>query len=149
MPERRSPEEIKRSFEMAKKIMADKKKKEREKDVQWARGALMVLGVIQVLIGLYWYQKFHLQESLIIDGGIGAAFIGLSIYAKQKPVQALTYGLVAYVLMIALSVVIFNNSPFNGIILKIFVIMTLVAGINAAKKLAPKLESDELIDDIE
>lgn len=150
MPERRSPEEIKRSFENAKKVVAHQKKKERETDVRWAIGALVVVGAFQLLLGLYYYNKFGVIEALAIDGGIGLGFIALSFYASKNAIQALTIGLVSYIAVIVIAMVLTGSSPFNGILIKILVITTLVSGVKSAKKLPQKKEgTEELIDQLD
>jgi hypothetical protein len=47
MPDRRSPEEIKKSFEIAKKMQERSKEKENEKSIKYARNALIFVAVIQ------------------------------------------------------------------------------------------------------
>jgi hypothetical protein len=151
MPERRrSPEEIKRSFENAKKVIAHQKKKEREVDVKWGIGALIVVGAFQLLIGLFYYSKWNILEPLLIDGGLGVGFIALSFYARKNAVQALTIGLISYIAVIVLASVLTSTSPFSGLLVKILVISTLLTAIKSAKKLPQKKPiDDELLDQLD
>jgi hypothetical protein len=152
MPERRrSPEEVKRSMEAAKKVMAESNRKEREKNVRYGRNALLVVGILQVLVGLYeWQGPLGMIEAFMIDGGIGAAFIALYFYSKKEPVQSLTIGLIIYVAIMVLMAVLDPTSIFSGIIMKAIVISVLVSGLKSAKKLPkPKVTDDDLLDQLD
>jgi len=69
---RRSPEEVAKSMAAAKKVMDARRKKEATKNVQYAKNALLFVGVLQIVIGLYEaFGPEHLMLGLYIDGGIG------------------------------------------------------------------------------
>ena len=130
--------------------MAHQKKKEREVDVKWGRGALMVIGVLQLLVAVYYYQKFGDIEIILVDGAIGGGFIGLSFYAKKNPVSALTIGLIAYIGIHILGIILAGTNPLSGILIKIIVISIIVSAIKAAKKMPqPKKVNEDLIDDLD
>jgi hypothetical protein len=149
MPNRRTPEEIKRSFAMAKKMAERSKLKENEVSVSYAKNALLLLAVVQALLAAYYIANapwMTLEISLEI--GIGVIFLGLFFYAKKEPVQAFTIALIVYGAIILLLAVLNPATIFSAIILKAMVVAVLVTGLTAAKKL-PKPKSalsDELLD---
>ncbi|NOQ73927.1 MAG: hypothetical protein GQ574_18115 [Crocinitomix sp.] len=149
MPNRRSPEEIKRSFAMAKKMAQRAKKKEDEVSVKYAKNALLVLAIIQALIAAYYVSNFPwMILEITIELGIAGIFLGLFFYAKKDPVAAITVALIVYGGIILLLAVIDPSTIFGAIILKGIIIAILVTGLNAAKKLPkPKSElSEDLLD---
>ncbi len=149
MPNRRSPEEIKRSFEMAKKMAQRAKKKEDEVSVKYAKNALLLLAIIQALIAAYFFSRAPwMTTTILVEIGIGATFLGLFFYAKKEPVIAFTIALTIYGGIIFILAAIDFSSIVGAIVLKGIVIAVLVTGLTAAKKLPkPKSEvSDELLD---
>ena len=87
---------------------------------------------------------------LYIDGGIGALFIGLFFWSKEKPEAAFLTGLIVYILILLLMAVVEPTSIIKGIIMKIIIIATLVSGLRAVKKIPKKIESnDDLLDEIQ
>ncbi|UKN01011.1 hypothetical protein K6119_14850 [Paracrocinitomix mangrovi] len=153
MPERRSNEDLKRSFEIAKKMQQRSKQKERETSVKYAKTALLILGLLQIGVG--FYEGFGPLQSMIafgIDVAIGGAFIGLYFHSNQKPVQAFTIALFIYVGILVLLAALDPTQIFRGIILKAVIISVIATGLNAAKKLPPPAvnnKKDDLIDDLD
>jgi len=148
---RRTPEEIAKSLAAAKRIMAKEKLSEYKKSIRNAGIALLVVGILQVLIGLYEaFGPMKLMLGLYIDGGIGALFIGLFFWSKEKPETAFLTGLIVYILIMILMITIEPVSIFKGIIMKIIIIATLVSGMRAIKKVPKKIKSnDELLDEVQ
>jgi hypothetical protein len=150
MPDRRTPEEIKRSFEMAKKMAQRAKKKENEVSVRYAENALFALGIIQLLVAGYYLGKSPVLDlDVILELVLAAIFFGLYIYAKKEPVSAFSVGLIIYGAIILLMAVVNPISIFSAIILKGIVVAILVTGLRAANKLPkPKgAPSNDLLDD--
>ncbi len=150
MVHRRSPEEIKRSFEMAKKMAKRAKEKENEGSVKFAKNTLVFLTIIQALICVYYiYNAPWLVYEILIEAAIGGLFLGLFFYSKKNPVNAFTIAISVYGGIILILAVINPFTIFGAIILKAIIIAILATGLIAAKKLPkPKPElSDELIDD--
>jgi predicted anti-sigma-YlaC factor YlaD len=95
---RRSPEEQKEALARAKAVMARQTLEKHKKSIKWAKYALFIVGALQITYGLYegfGPDKFML--GLYIDGGIGAAFIGLYFYSEQNASQAFWIGLILYI----------------------------------------------------
>jgi hypothetical protein len=150
MPDRRTPEEIKRSFEMAKKMAQRAKKKENEVSVKYAKNALLALAIIQLFVAGYYIGNTSVMDlDVILELVLAAIFFGLFFYAKKEPVSAFSVGLIVYGAIILLMAVINPLTIFSAIILKGIIIAILVTGLTAAKKLPkPKgAPSDDLIDD--
>ena len=147
MPQRRSPEEIKQNLIRAQRIMQKQRTEERKVDVRWARYALLIIGSFQALMVLYVVTNYaYIFEIVLFDSFIAAAFIALFFHAKKKPAQAITIGLIIYGAIQLLYLVLIPTSFFSGILIKIIIISTLVAGLKAAKKLGPP--KSEVADDI-
>ena len=150
MPNRRSPEEIRRSFEMAKKMAERHKVKENELSVSYAKNALLALGIIQVLIYFYYYNTApEMSFTIAIEIAIGAVFFGLYFYARKEPISAFIIGLSVYGGIILMMAVINPATIFSALFLKAIIIAILVTGLTAAKKL-PKPKppvADDLLDD--
>lgn len=152
MPDRRSPEEIKKSFELAKKMQERSKKKENEKSIKYAKNALIFVAVIQFLVGLYeGFVDPKMIEALIIDFAIGGLFLGMFFYAKTEPLKAFVISLSVYGGIVLIMAAIDPTTILQGIIVKFLVIGGLISGIQAARKMPkpkPKLD-EELLDDID
>lgn len=152
MSHSRSPEEIKKSFELAKKMQERSKQKENEKSVKYAKNALIFVAVIQFLLGLYeGFVSPKMIEALIVDFVIGGLFLGMFFYAKTRPLRAFAIALGVYGGIILLMAAIDPATIVQGIIVKFLVIGGLISGIQAARKMPkPKAPiSEELLDDIE
>lgn len=150
MSQRRTPEEIKRSFEMAKKMGQRAKKKENEISVKYAKNALIVLAIIQALVATYYISEAPwLTLNIFIEAAIGATFLGLYFYAKNEPVRAFMIAIIVYGAIILIMAAVNFATIFTAIFLKAIVIAILVTGLTAAKKLPkPKPEiTDDLLDD--
>ncbi|MEX1000996.1 MAG: hypothetical protein WDZ35_02690 [Crocinitomicaceae bacterium] len=148
MVQRRSPEEVKQSMIRAKKMVDHQRKRERKKDVAWAKYALLVVGVLQLLVVVYTFSKIYYPiEILLIDSAIGASFVALFFYANKKPVQAITIGLILYGTLLIVAVAIDTNNLWRGFILKLIIISLLLTGLKSAKKLPHvKPDHDDIID---
>ncbi len=150
MPQRRSPEEIKRSFEMAKKMAQRAKKKEDEVSVKYAKNALLLLTIVQAIITAYYISEWPwLTMGIFIEAAIGATFLGLFFYAKNEPVRAFTIAIIVYGAIILILAAVNFATIFSAVFLKAIVIAILITGLTAAKKLPkPKPDiTDDLLDD--
>lgn len=147
---RRSPEEVAKSMSAAKAVMAKEKLNEYTKNIKYARNALLIVGIIQVLFGLYeGFGPMKFMEAFYIDAAIGGIFIGLFFYAKENAKTAFIVGLFIYVAIILLVAVGDPASIFKGLILKTIVISTLVGGLRAVGKVPKKIiPNDELLDEV-
>ena len=82
--QRRSPEEIAKSMAAAKAVMAKQKLKEYNKNIKYARNALLIIGILQVLLGLYeGFGPTKFMEAMYIDVAIGGIFIGLFVVSAM------------------------------------------------------------------
>ena len=126
------------------------KKKENETSVRYAKNALLILAIIQVLVAAYYYNLAPwLVTPIGIELLIGAVFLGLFFYAKKEPVISFTIAISVYGGIMVLMAFIDFSTIFSALILKGIIIAILVTGLTAAKKLPKsKLElEDELLDD--
>lgn len=152
MPDRRgrSPEDIKRSMETAKKMMARSKEKELIKDLKWARGVVLAMGIITLLWGaLHLSDNVYSNIEAFIDIGIGIVVTGLFFWSKEKPYEAI---LVTLIIFGASWIIMFLINPLsilNGVFFKIIIISGLITGLRAANKVKkrPK-QNEELLDDM-
>ena len=147
MPNRRTPEEIRRSFEMAKKMAERSRVKENQISVRYAKNSLLILASIQMLIAFYYFMSFPL---LMVDIGIeffiGAVFLVLYFYAKTEPVRAFVIAISVYGGIIIIMALLNPLTIFGAIFLKAIVIAILATGLRAAKKLPkPKKEPTEVV----
>jgi hypothetical protein len=141
---RRSPEEVAKSMAAAKKVMDARRKKEAKKNIQYAKNALLFVGILQIVIGLYeGYGPQHVMLALYIDAGIGLVFMGLWWYAKEHTAQALLIALIIYVAIILLVAAVDISTLFQGILIKLIVITTLSAGLQSARKMRKKIKNNE------
>jgi hypothetical protein len=95
MPNRRTPEEIRHSFAMAKKMAERSKVKENEVSVSYAKNALVLLAIVQALLATYYISNAPwMTLDISIEIGLGVIFLGLFFYAKKEPIQAFTIALI-------------------------------------------------------
>ena len=148
---RRSPQEIAESMAAAKKLKAKEVLAEQRKRIRNARYALLILGILQC--GVAFWEVYFMRMNylgLLIDGGIGLAFIGLFFYSAQNPKASFITGLCIYLAIQVLLFILFPPSVFNGIILKLIVVSVLFGGLNALKRIPESLlrkkDSEDLLD---
>ncbi|MFK8038516.1 MAG: hypothetical protein AB8B74_09525 [Crocinitomicaceae bacterium] len=144
MEEKKDPKQI------AQDILNKSGEDEYSKKVKGARVVLIVLGVINMLVGIYYYFQPFMEIEGYITIGIGGVFIGLYFLGIKKPMLALVSGLIIYLTIHILSAYIEPESIARGIVLKIIFVVLLVRGIssvNAMPKPKPE-ENSELLDDI-
>ena len=149
---RRSPEEIKQSMEIAKKMMERSKKKELEKDLKWARGVIIVMSIITLLYGISTamgpFGRIYIPGAA--DIVIGLTVFGLYFYSKEKPYEAILATLIIYGASWIIMAAIEPISIFRGILFKIVIVGGLITGLRASLKIRNRpAPNDELLDDIE
>lgn len=156
-PGTRSPEEVKRSMLAARKILIKQKEKEHQKNVRFAKGVLIFVSLIQLLLGIYLgFGGPHQMMGFYIEGGIGFGFLALYLYSRENAVLAFTISLIVYSVIQTFVVIIGFMSISSGsglvinlgVIIKIMIISALISGLKAAKKVAKKAD-DNLIDQLD
>jgi hypothetical protein len=149
--QRRSPEEVAKSMEAAKKIKAQQVLKEQKSRIKWAKYALLFIGILQSVVTVVGY--FVLRWSVMdcaIDGIIGIMFIGLYFLSQEKPKAAFTIGLLIFGIIQLTLILIDERNLVRGILMKIIIFSTLFGGLNALKRipvsLLGKKGNDDLLD---
>lgn len=146
----RSPEEEAASLQRAKDIKAKEALEEYRKSIKNAKNALIFIGAIEILVAFFYYFKYNQEMMfLAIDGLIGAVFIGLYFLSKQYLKESLIAGLIIYLSFHLIIAALDPTSIIKGIIIKIIIITTLIAGIKAVTKIPPSLnkkDDDEILD---
>jgi len=150
--DRRTPEQAAQALANARRQKAKEVLAEQKSKIKSARYALLVLGILQTAYAIYEYQGLHLPILILfIDGGIGLLFTGLYFYSKENPKAAFLAGLIAYCTLQFLAIAIDGKNAFNGILIKIVIIVILVGGLSALKRipksLLEKKPDDNLLDE--
>lgn len=147
--QRRSPEEVAKSMEAAKKIKAQQVLKEQRSRIKWAKYALLFIGIIQSLVALAGFFVFRWTPlDCMIDGIVGLMFIGLYFLSMEKPKAAFTIGLLIFGLIQLALILIDERNLVRGIIMKIIIFSTLFGGLNALKRIPASLLSNKGNDDL-
>ncbi|MBC7826132.1 MAG: hypothetical protein H7122_00185 [Chitinophagaceae bacterium] len=108
-----------------------------DKHVRRARNTIFVVASVQFVFGLVLGFSGP-EESKWISIGImsivAGIFAGLGFWASKKPYQAILIALILFCGLILLDVIFDPASIFKGIILKIFIIVYLIMGVNNARQ---------------
>jgi uncharacterized membrane protein len=85
--QRRSPEEVAKSMEAAKKIKAQQVLKQQRNYIKYAQWALLAIGILQLVVALllFFVWNFYPLLGVIIDCAVGLLFIGLYFLSLEKP----------------------------------------------------------------
>ncbi|HKH63529.1 MAG TPA: hypothetical protein VKA49_21980 [Flavitalea sp.] len=106
-----------------------------DKHVRRARNTIFVVATTQFVVGLVIGFSWP-EESKWISIGImsivAVIFACLGFWAIKKPYQAILIGLTLYCGLILLDLIVDPAAIVRGIILKIFIIIYLVMGLNNA-----------------
>jgi hypothetical protein len=104
--------------------------------IRSARNCLFVLAALFTVSGFIYYlinTGAPLASALLLTNLILAAiFLALGFWAPKRPVAAIISGLVLYVLVILINAIDNPLSIFSGVIVKVFVIIYLIKGMNSA-----------------
>jgi uncharacterized membrane protein len=150
--QRRSPEEVAKSMEAAKKIKAQQVLKQQRNYIKYAQWALFAIGILQLIVALLLFFVWNIYPllGLIIDGAVGLLFIGLYFLSLEKPRLAFNVGLGVYGTLQLIMILADNKNLVNGFIIKIIIFSTLFSGLSALKRIPPSLlnkkENNDLID---
>ena len=147
MREERSPEEIQNSIDAAKRATAKTKIANEKKAIKSGRNALLVLGILQIILALYYYYgPYNLVESLYIDGGLGLFFIALYFYAATNPRISFIVAISLYLMTIIFVAFVDPTTLYKGIILKAAIIYYLYTGIKATKNYVQQQTDENILD---
>ncbi|MFK8046035.1 MAG: hypothetical protein AB8B72_11110 [Crocinitomicaceae bacterium] len=139
----------KNSKQIAQDILKKSRENEYAKKIKGARTVLLIIGVLNILVGIYYYFQPFMKIEGYFAMGLGAVFIGLYFLGVKKPMLALVSGLVIFLTIHILSAILDPETIVKGIILKVIFIVLLVRGITSVHALPkPKpAESNDLLDD--
>ncbi len=117
-------------------------REDHERGIRKARNALFIVGGLMFVVDMVILAMQHdtlaptdIYLTVGIDLAILAAFIGLGFWSKKKPYSALLTGLILFVAIQLLAAVSDPANLVRGIVVKVVVVATLVAGIKKAKRL--------------
>lgn len=117
-------------------------RQEYEEGIRKARNALFFVGALMfvvdmviVMINKDTYADGAIWVIVAIDVCILATFIGLGLWSKRKPYTALLAGLITFCAVQVGAMFLDPTNIYKGILVKILVITTLIAGIKKAKRL--------------
>lgn len=131
-------------------LSKEKEISETKKTLNKGRYALIVIGGLYLLIGVF--EAFFMIENQLIfgllDWGIGAVFIGLGIWSFYKPFVALLSGLIFYIALNLLFALIEPMTLFSGLILKFIVISYLIYSIKVAQNEQSRAQSNDILDQL-
>lgn len=108
-----------------------------DKHVRQARNALFIIAGLLVLTGLL--SSLNASEEMLIYVWVEilimvAAFVALGFWSKKKPYTAILIGLILFIAYMGLYIIIDYTNIFSGILVKIFIIVYLVKGLNNARE---------------
>jgi hypothetical protein len=107
-----------------------------DKHIRTARNILFFLAGIQAL-GFFSIRD---EEGIVLYISIGVIilfmllFVGLALWTKKKPFTALLIALILYVSLLITDAIIDPTDLYKGLILKIGIIVSLIAGLRNAKE---------------
>lgn len=148
---RRTPEEIAKSMEAARAVKAKQVLKEQRNRIKYARWALLAIGILEIIVAGVSYSVGHWSmTAVIIDGSIGALFLGLYFLSSENAHLAFTVGLGVYGVIQLILIMADSENLFNGFIVKLIIFSTLFSGLSALKRipksLLKKSSDDEILD---
>lgn len=147
--QRRSPEEVAKSMEAAKKIKAQQVLKEQKNRIKWAKYALLFIGILQSVVALvgFFVMRWTVADC-IIDAVVGLMFIALYFLSMEKPKAAFTIGLLVFGIIQLALILIDERNLIRGILMKIIIFSTLFGGLSALKRIPASLLSKKGNDDL-
>lgn len=100
-----------------------------------ARGVLILLAVVQLAsLAFLWVAGVRLATlDVAVGGGIGAAFLGLAVWARKQPMPPIVIGLIVYLAGIGLAASIEPSTLFQGVLFKGIVLVMFYNGIATAR----------------
>ena len=107
--------------------------KSQQKEVQKATTILYILAGLNVVISIFAYSTLGPALS-IINFGLAGAYLGLAIWSRKKPFQAIVIGFFLYISLIAINAIFDPITIISGLIWKIIIISAFVYGYRAAKE---------------
>lgn len=147
--QRRSPEEVAKSMEAAKKIKAQQVLKEQKSRIKWAKYALLFIGILQSVVALTGFFVLRWSDvDCAIDAIVGLMFIGLYFLSQEKPKTAFTIGLLIFGIIQVALILIDERNLVRGILMKIIIFSTLFGGLNALKRIPASLLGNKRNDDL-
>ncbi|HLK30234.1 MAG TPA: hypothetical protein VKT28_16755 [Puia sp.] len=112
-----------------------------DKHVRNARNAIFVVAGVQFVFGtiaiLTRHQDLDSSSFMISIGLIvitSLVFLALGLWTKKKPYTAILIALIFYALLLLTDAIYEPSTIFKGAIMKIFIIVYLVRGLNQAKE---------------
>ncbi len=135
---------------IAERILNKSNAAEDKGKVKNARIVLLVIGVINILVGLYYLFGVGAEVEGYTGLILGGLFVGLYFIGIQRPMLALIAGLSIYGILILLDAIVDPVTIIKGIVLKVIFIILLIKGIISINKLPKekKEQDSELLDDI-
>lgn len=112
-------------------------KAETKKGINRGRYALFILGGFNLLYGIYELTNQEdpfLYYAGIIDSIVGLVFIGLGVLSMYKASLSMLIGLIFYGALIILLALVDPATIFQGIILKVIIISSLVYSFRVARE---------------
>jgi heme A synthase len=96
-------------------------------------GVQLVFGIITVLMSRENEDSLALIISLCIIVLIALVFLALGFWTKKKPYSAILIALIFYGILLLTDAIYEPTTIFKGILMKIFIIVYLVRGLNEAR----------------
>lgn len=115
---------------------------DQKKSINHGRITLFAIAAIQMLVS-YFYVAFKGSSINLVlpDIIVAILFIGFGILSFKKPYLALLLGLFTYLTIILIVALINPITIFGGILLKIFIITTLIYSTSVAKSEEKRLKA--------
>ncbi len=134
--------------DVAQDILNKSRHEDSNRKIKQGRITLMVIGILNLLVAIYYFTQEYMESVAYIQMAIGLVFVGLYFLGAKKPMLALVLGLVFFVVPHLLTAVLDPSSIYRGIIFKVIIIVFLVKGIISVNQLPKAVEVDEdLLDD--
>ncbi|AUC75093.1 zinc-ribbon domain-containing protein [Olleya sp. Bg11-27] len=119
----------------AKRVMDKRKNNNAEEKIKSARNTLYVIAGVVFLFGLFLFFKNGDNVALLVNFILGAIYMLLGTWSKQKPLVALLLGLLLYITIIVISAIADPLSLVAGVIWKVLIIAYLGKGIYSASSI--------------
>jgi hypothetical protein len=122
---------------------------EMKRRVRQASNTMYGLAVLFFLAGLFYYGTAESYQNpgsiLLINWIVSMVYIGLGLWSRTQPTAAIISGLIFYAIITVLTVIDNPASIISGIVLKIFIVILLINGMNSAYK-AERIKKELQID---
>lgn len=136
-------------LEVIKKRKEKRKIAENERKLKNAGIWLFGVAVLLAISAAVTYIPNTQYIEFIIDASMPLIFVGLGIWSRTKPYEAILTGLILFTLIIVLSAIADPSSIFSGILWKVLIYSALIKGLAVARNNKKVLANDDIIDDIE